>query len=177
MRRHRSGAPPPEEESSSDEEDAFAVMSRKSKKAKIKEEPFAPTARDTLATTVQHNVAIKQEAPPESTAGDPGIPVLPTSTTSSMKRHHGVSSDTRKAKMDALLQELEVEKQKVGREPSRSREKKGSFVESGQEYTTTNIFVGNLSPTMTEEILTDFFQQFGETNCGVARLTDSLVRH
>jgi hypothetical protein len=67
-----------------------------------------------------------------------------------MKRHHKPNDD-RKAKMDALLQELEAEKQKVSMEPSRFiPEKKGSFVDPAEEHSTTNIFVGNLAPSITE---------------------------
>jgi hypothetical protein len=81
-----------------------------------------------------------------------------------MKRHHVVLSDTRKAKMDALLMELEVAKQKASKlPPARKRGIQGSFCDPGEEHMTTNIFVGNLPPTMTEKRLTDLFQQFGET--------------
>ena len=41
-------------------------------------------------------------------------------------------------------------------------QKKGSFVEPGMEHLTTNIFVGNLDPTTTEEELTDAFRRFGD---------------
>jgi hypothetical protein len=164
MRRHRSGAPQ-QEESSSDEEDAFEKMpSRKNKKVKIKEEPFeAPqsaTGSSKEATAAGASAAITTAMP----ASQPAIPALSATVTSSMKRHHSVLSDTRKAKMDALLMELEEAKQKARRTTyPRSREVKGSFVESGEEHVTTNIFVGNLPSTMTEERLTDLFQQFGET--------------
>lgn len=87
-------------------------------------------------------------------------PTLPTSNTSSMKRHHG-SSDSRKAKMEALLQELEAEKASAVIHPF-VPEKKGSFVQPGQEHLTTNIFVGNLAPSITEEQMTELFRQFGE---------------
>ena len=72
--------------------------------------------------------------------------------------------------MDALLQELEQEKKHVDRSnlprPGNQHRhfepiKKGSFVEPGEEYITTNIFVGNLAPTLTEEEVTDLFRQFG----------------
>ena len=61
--------------------------------------------------------------------------------------------------MDALLQELEQVDAKPP--PTRVPHKKGSFVEPGQEHTTTNLFVGNLAPTLTEEEVTDLFRQFG----------------
>ena len=38
----------------------------------------------------------------------------------------------------------------------------GSYVEPGMEHLTTNLFVGNLDPTTTEEELTDAFRQFGK---------------
>ena len=80
-----------------------------------------------------------------------------------MKRHHKELSDSRKAKMDALLQELEQEKKKI--KPGRDRAfvpvKKGSYVDPGDEHITTNIFVGNLAPTLTEEEVTALFRQFG----------------
>ena len=67
-----------------------------------------------------------------------------------MKRHHKPNDD-RKAKMDALLEELEAEKDKVSKGPHRFvPEKKGSFVDPSEEHLTTNIFVGNLAPSITE---------------------------
>ena len=143
MIRHRGGAPQ-EQESSSDEEDVFSALS--SQKAK------APSVHKTTVSVGTVADAAKVVKPP-----------LPTSNTSSMKRHHG-SSDSRKAKMDALLQELEADKTTVSK---RSRhafvpEKKGSFVQPGEEHLTTNIFVGNLAPSITEEQMTDLFRQFGE---------------
>ena len=72
-------------------------------------------------------------------------------------------TDTRKAKMDSLIMELEAEKQKVKPESRRFvPDKRGSFCEPGEEHLTTNIFVGNLAPTITEEELGDLFRQFGE---------------
>jgi U2-associated protein SR140 len=38
----------------------------------------------------------------------------------------------------------------------------GSFVQPGEEHLTTNIFAGNLAPSITEEQMTDLFRQFGE---------------
>jgi hypothetical protein len=123
----------PSEESSSDEEDAFSEMTRKnSKRSKT------------------------DSTKPSSNGGGGFIKVLPKPKklpavlTSSMKRHHK-PSDTRKAKMDALLQELEAEKNRIPREQHKFvPEKKGSFVEASEEHLTTNIFVGNLAPSVTE---------------------------
>jgi hypothetical protein len=97
---------------------------------------------------------------------------LPTAAlTSSMKRHHK-PSDQRKAKMDALLQELKAEKNRAPpADPHRFiPEKKGSFVDQAEEHLTTNIFVGNLAPSITEEALTDLFLQFGEQQRGHGKL-------
>jgi hypothetical protein len=62
---------------------------------------------------------------------------LPASTTSSNLRHHLTANDTRKARMNALLQELEVEKSKtrslgVGGRSNYAPEKKGSFVDPSE---------------------------------------------
>jgi len=83
--------------------------------------------------------------------------------------------------MDALLQELQDDatvKKKAGASAGVPGhygpgggggsgsgfvpQKKGSFVEEGEEHLTTNIFVGNLAPSVTEEQLTDLFRQIGE---------------
>lgn len=122
-----------DEESSSDEEDAFAALSRKAKRAKSNDQ-----------SAERHTDAGQQKG-----SSAPKM-ALPKPVTSSMKRHHK-SNDDRKAKMDALLQELEAEKVKVSREPYRFvPEKKGSFVDPSEEHLTTNIFVGNLAPIITE---------------------------
>jgi hypothetical protein len=81
-------------------------------------------------------------------------------TTSSMKRHHVTLTDARKRKMDALLEELEHEK--IRSSHQKNQPTKGSFVQPGEENSTTNLFVGNLAPSITEEQLTDLFSQFGE---------------
>jgi RNA recognition motif-containing protein len=81
--------------------------------------------------------------------------------------------------MDALLQELEAEKNSKRSSSNNSQfnqynnnndqrggqfvpEKKGSFVEPGEEKLTSNLFVGNLAPSITEEDLSNLFSQFGE---------------
>lgn len=131
----RRGQRAEDEESSSDDEDAFAVLSQKTKRSKF-EGPDTPV-------TCQYGKEIQEEESEPKMA-------LPKPITSSMKRHHKPNDD-RKAKMDALLQELEAEKQKVSMEPSRFiPEKKGSFVDPAEEHLTTNIFVGNLAPSITE---------------------------
>ena len=130
----RRGQQAEHDESSSEEEDVFTALSRTAKRSKV--EGSIPGSVDPLRHT----------QPEES---EPKM-VLPTPITSSMKRHHKPNDD-RKAKMDALLQELEAEKQKVSTEPSRFiPEKKGSFVDPSEEHLTTNIFVGNLAPSITE---------------------------
>ena len=92
-----------------------------------------------------------------------------------------MNSSKRAAKMDALLQELQETSSKPKDTSSSSSsqqqsydadlhyslynrplpEKMGSYVLPGEEYVTTNIFVGNLSPLTTEEEVTDVFRQFG----------------
>jgi hypothetical protein len=144
MRRHRGGAPTNEErESSSDEEDAFALLSRTSKKSKTKEEPQAAPL-------------VVVEKPMQ----------LPASTTSSNKRHH-IPKEHRQAKMDALLEELASTasasnntKTSLALDNHQSVQR-GSFVRQGEENITTNLFVGNLAPSVTEEEMTELFSQFG----------------
>lgn len=152
----RRGVEPSHEDSSSDEEDAFSALS---KKEKIKRDEKAAALAASI-DSVQKNM----HNGPTSTSQSKPVQ-LPVSTTSSMKRHHGILSDTRKSKMDALLQELEAEKEQSNfrKEPSFVPDKKGSFVEPWEEHLTTNIFVGNLAPSLTEEAVTDFFRQFGTT--------------
>lgn len=147
----RRGQAPPEEESSSDEEDAFSALS--SGKAKAPSNKQKTASLDTVA------------APIETLDNKKTSSSLPTSTTSSMKRHHG-GNDTRKAKMDAILHQMEVDNKTsigaVSRRDAFVPDKKGSFVQPGEEHLTTNIFVGNLAPSITEEQMTDLFRQFGE---------------
>ena len=65
--------------------------------------------------------------------------------------------------MDALLQELEAEKDQIPKKRKQFvPEKKGSFVAPGEEHLTTNLFVGNLAPSIAEEDLSNLFSQFGE---------------
>jgi U2-associated protein SR140 len=155
MIRHRGGASP-EEESSSDEEDAFSALQSRATKGKAGQAKSKPAQTAVRTTSIVVTAPTTFAAPVAPAAA----PALPTINTSSMKRHHG-SSDSRKAKMDALLQELEAEKICS---PSRPfvPQKNGSFVQPGQEHLTTNIFVGNLAPSITEEQMTDLFRQFGE---------------
>lgn len=53
-------------------------------------------------------------------------------------------------------------------------QKKGSYVEPGQEHLTTNLFVGNLDPMTTEEELTDVFRQFGEDMSSMLLLVENI---
>mmetsp|Transcript_90224 Transcript_90224/g.260137 ORF Transcript_90224/g.260137 Transcript_90224/m.260137 type:complete len:161 (+) Transcript_90224:49-531(+) len=147
----RRGQRPEDEESSSDEEDAFAALGKKGKR---------PRTESQNSTTLAGPASSSASGPTKAPA--PPKMILPKSITSSMKRHHKPNDD-RKAKMDALLQELEAEKLKVTKEPYRFvPDKKGSFVDPSEEHLTTNIFVGNLAPSITEEDLTELFLQFGE---------------
>ncbi len=149
-----------EESSSSDEEDAFSALSKKGnakKKAKTSVLSSRDTADDTnvefkKASTGEVRESVSQQQPSRA----------PIAITSSMKRHHK-PSDARKAKMDALIQELEAEKDQAPKKSKRFiPEKKGSFVSPGEEHLTTNLFVGNLAPSIAEEDLSNLFSQFGE---------------
>jgi U2-associated protein SR140 len=155
MIRHRGGAPSQEQESSSDDEDVFSALSLRTTRqqapadAKHKDEtlmssPVSNTVGTATGTTAKHKAS---------------LPII--SKTSSMKRHHG-SSDSRKAKMEAVLQQLEVDTACSSNKRPFVPEKMGSFVQPGEEHLTTNIFVGNLAPSITEEQMTDLFRQFGE---------------
>lgn len=140
----RRAEPPADGSSSSDEEDAFSLLSRKTnKKASNKaEKAVCPTsALQDTATELEQT--------------------LPVVNTSSMKRHHQMSS-SRKLKMDALLQELNANTKPLNSRDRFVPEKKGSFCGADEEMLTTNVFVGNLDPSITEEEVTDLFRQFGE---------------
>ena len=166
-----------EASSSEEEEDAFSALSRKSskrqKKGANKQQQQArasgtaeatQTAGDAAKFTSSSLVALNMpgDKPEPSDADEGNGQRRMLSLTSSMKRHHK-PSDLRKAKMDALLEELEAEKKRAPSKPDRFvPEKKGSFVEPSEAHLTTNIFVGNLDPSIGEEELTDLFLQFGE---------------
>jgi hypothetical protein len=168
MMRQRAGPPPdqPEEDSSS-EDDAFSRLSRKSKKQKVSAAAPPPPVPQPSRSSGPINSGKEAPLP----AGAATLPLL--TTTSSMKRHHKEMSDTRKAKMDALLTELETEKKNIGSTRPEKRfvpVKKGSFVDPDEEHVTTNLFVGNLAPTITEEEVTDLFRQFGRERRSKHRL-------
>lgn len=173
MKRHRPGAPREEESSSDEEEDAFASLAREqaSNKKRAKGSALLPAQpkpatsmrlppTDAAAST-SFDVAAKESAPSASEESEPpseasNQPQLPVSITSSMKRHHGVLTNARKAKMDSMLQELAttLDSKKNQRESSTLvPNKKGSYVEAGEEESTTNIFIGNLPTHVTEEQL------------------------
>jgi hypothetical protein len=155
--------------SSSDEdneEDAFTALSKKQKKGPGKSSTTPSTTNDDSSGNTNKNG--DTTATGVSSAVD----------TCSNKRHFHMSSE-RAAKMDALLRELEydasletIDSTKTAASAVTSSDyfyndgfvpnKKGSFVEAGDEHSTTNIFVGNLDPSVTEEMLTDLFRQFGE---------------
>lgn len=139
MIRRRGEGPLEEEESSSDDDDAFSALSKKVD----------------VRSFVTNTCTIKPEFIPK-------VALLPVSKTSSMKRHHK-PDDARKASMDALIQELEAENsnQKPKKMNRFVPEKKGSFVQPDEEHLTTNLFIGNLAPSITEEDLSNLFSQFG----------------
>jgi len=161
-RRHRSGAPRGAESSDDEgEEDAFLAMSRKRKKAKTGNRPDGTDNNPKQAASEgDEGKAAKNQSEVEE--GEKKK--LPVAVTSSNKRHHGVTSGSRKAKMDALLNELKAETPVISLAASKQSyvpDKKGSFVEPGEEHLTTNVFVGNLAPSITEEEMTDLFRTFG----------------
>jgi hypothetical protein len=146
----RRGQESQEESSSSEEDDAFSALSRKrgAKRSKVEQAIHNPPNSTTPATTSTSDDREKTHIT--------AAPVLPVSLTSSMKRHHK-PSDTRKAKMDALLEELAAEQK--DRPPERSSRhgrfvpgKKGSYVDPAEEHLTSNMFVGNLAPAVTEYV-------------------------
>lgn len=168
-----------DDSSSSDSDDNFAAISAKKKKSgqKRPRSSNSGAAEDTTSSAINETIAdIGDNTGP--------TPILPSTETSSNKRHHHANS-ARQAKMDALLHELQSTKPSDpaaamteedygsiyaheasfhgdGYERRPPPQKLGSYVEPGQEHLTTNIFVGNLDPTTTEEELTDKFREFGE---------------
>jgi RNA recognition motif. (a.k.a. RRM, RBD, or RNP domain) len=176
MMRHRSGppAPQPSEDGSSSEDDAFSALSRKRKKGgNVKN----VAAKRTDTTTTAHSEPSAAVTSATTVNEPPPAPLV--AKTSSTKRHHGELSDSRKAKMDALLLELEAETRTSAAmstlkdHPSQRRPRgateqrsRGSFVDPGDELLTTNIFVGNMAPSTTEEDMTQLFRQFGEQHFG-----------
>ena len=145
MLRHLRGAPlkvsDDDGSSSSSDDDAFNAFSRKKK---VKKSPS------------EKKLSSKRQKPSSSSKGT-------SVDTSSNKRHHHQSSQ-RAASMDALLQELKetpLSEQNADRK-NKLPDRSGSHCLPGEEDITTNVFVGdNLSPTTTEEELTDLFRQFG----------------
>jgi hypothetical protein len=180
------------DDGSSDDDDAFSALSRKRKveskplscgetetKKVAKDRVGDVEAGNSMVTSQKSLAALHDEVSKQ-------LPVV-VAQTSSTKRHHGEVSDARKAKMDAILLELESETtNRVSKSSDMSRHRHrsnnlierpmqqrsgGSFVDPGDEHMTTNIFVGNLAPSITEEQMTELFRQFGE-NC----LSFSLLR-
>ena len=132
MSRHRVRPPSIKDEESSSDDDGFGVFASSAKKSDRKKRSNPSTCQ--------------LQQPP--------------------KRHYGASS-TRKTKMETVLEELQMEKQpslEHRRPPNRSSSTLtgGSFVDPEHEYSTTNMFVGNLPLTINESILSDFFVRFGE---------------
>ena len=177
MFRHRASEPAANEDdssSSSDKEDAFAAFStKKRKKQKQTTKKGGPTGLKVVK--LEASSSTEESTSIADADNKPKHTVLPVANTSSTKRHHGATSDTRQARMDAILLELEAEKSRVHHHPSGSEtsaargghttaRKKGSFVDDGDEHITTNIFVGNLAPSITEEQMTELFRQFGEND-------------
>lgn len=138
MSRHRATVPVEEEESSDSDSDVFATLSK---------------------DKANNDVPKKKKRP---------APKIQFSTLSSNKRHHGAKSSERQLKMDAVLEELKMAKipstnNSTARPSTHSnRTSTGSFVDPEHEHTTTNVFVGNLPPTVNESVVAEFFSAFGE---------------
>jgi U2-associated protein SR140 len=93
--------------------------------------------------------------------------------TSHTKRHHYQNhpNSSRAAKMEAMIHQLEMDSQDVQRGNISSSHRRdnvskslsqGSYcINAYEEQITTNIFVGNLSPLITEEDLHQIFSQYG----------------
>lgn len=145
--RHRTGAlVQSSDEDSSSDDDAFSAFSRKKKQKRKRSISSTNKTNSTKETTVNSKDA----------------PVI-VNDTSSNKRHHHQSTQ-RAAKMDAFLKELQDTKTPIQRHTmsySNVPDKLGSYPLPGEEDTTTNIFVGNLSPLTTEEQLSKLFASFG----------------
>lgn len=130
--------------------------------------PTAASAQTPKPVPIPTPAPSTQQRKPRSRSHDGNQTQQPpavAAVTSSMKRHHGAMSDARKRKMDELIKELQQEPGRNAQADRRSPyvpDKKGSFVKPGEEQVTTNIFVGNLPPTLTEEDVTELFRQFGE---------------
>mmetsp|Transcript_22673 Transcript_22673/g.34869 ORF Transcript_22673/g.34869 Transcript_22673/m.34869 type:complete len:168 (+) Transcript_22673:73-576(+) len=151
-----------ESESSSDEEDAFTKIASKKNSGNKQGDPAENTTNKR-----QRSSSTSNESSATTTT------CTKTASTSSNKRHHGTSA-ARKAKLDAILQDLQTTEVQL-----RPEYRGGSFVEPEEEHLTTNVFVGNLDPGVTEEALTDLFRQFGMCVCRVFVLfcmLDSFVR-
>ncbi|GKY94615.1 hypothetical protein MPSEU_000427000 [Mayamaea pseudoterrestris] len=130
-----------------DEEDAFAVLSKNK------------TQRPKLVHAKNEHGSDNTEPITGSNAEAPIVAPI-------NKRHHAsTGSDARKQKLDALVEELSSQtpatltRHQTGAKISHSR---GSFVQPGEEHLTTNVFVGNLPPSVTEEEVGYLFGQFGE---------------
>ena len=159
--RHRSKAPPPSESDESSDDDAFTAFSRK-KKIRKSLTGTSATNDSSTTTNICTNHAESKPVVPSSGENEIANAKAAIIDTSSHKRHHHQSSH-RTAKMDALLQELqETRIPETSQRKNNVPDKIGSYCLPDEEDSTTNIFVGNLSPLTTEEQLSDIFRQFGD---------------
>ncbi len=184
--RHRASSQPDNNngEESSDDDDAFTALSRK-RKGEAKTKDLTSKKSTASDRTESDSSATKTDTPIDSKPLRQQPVVI--AQTSSTKRHHVEASDARKAKLDAILLELEANTTKISSDAAPHKRNRrnnnnsnnhhrnvidsehhnrigGSFVDPGDELITTNIFVGNLAPSITEEQMTELFRQFGE-NC------------
>jgi U2-associated protein SR140 len=145
------------------------------KKKKNTENDAGHATRVTSTTSVPTNVTASSTS---TSAITPNAITTSSSniSSSSTKRHHYQNpNSSRAAKMEALIQQLEMDSQDLRKvnhasavAPSTSLRDavksttKGSYcINAHEEQTTTNIFVGNLSPLITEEDLYQVFSQYG----------------
>jgi hypothetical protein len=210
LRKH----PPPafDDESSNDDDDdndPFTAMSSKhsnnsKKKVRTLNQATAMSSTSSIAKIAVTSPSMKTKILDDSTISSDVLETTVVATSeiagvnskANMKRHHGAISDTRKARMDALLLELQSAEtlkinsshtSSIGRSshvdssnpthhhqsfPPPGMEKRGSFVDPTEEHETTNIFVGNLAPSITEEEMTELFRQFGKE---ASQLVDFMI--
>lgn len=123
-------------------------------------------------TSVPTNVTTKSS---NSTKTPNAITTLSSNISSTKRHHYQNPNSSRAAKMEAMIQQLEMDSQDLKKSnhasdvaPSSSRRDavksttKGSYCTNAhEEQTTTNIFVGNLSPLITEEDLYQVFSEYG----------------
>jgi hypothetical protein len=113
--------------SSDEDEDAFAWLSSKHGNKRDKTAAtMSQSASSLLVSSSNDGLILKSQEEKTNLLLEttPSPLDLPASTTSSNLRHHLTANDNRKAKMNALLQELEVQKSKTRSLGAGGREKR-----------------------------------------------------